>query len=131
MNQKIAVVAENPLALIVAFNAVGDFAALFQVEMYGVGDGLVLPGVGSAADDKVVSEGGNGGQVEHQNILRLLFACGADGENPAWFVCFVGIQLQLAVGIGAVQIGESIGVILRQKCAPYVLSYYKDRCISV
>jgi hypothetical protein len=55
---------------------------LFQLHLDLIRDGLVLPGVRSAANDQSVGERGHVAQIQHLDILRLFRFGGVDGGEP-------------------------------------------------
>lgn len=86
MDEVIAVVGEDPLGGVVAFEAVGQIAVLaLELEADFVGDGLGLARVGAGADYEMVGEGSDAGKVEDDDVDGLFFTCGADGGEPGWF----------------------------------------------
>ena len=88
MHQKIAVIAQDPLALLVAFDAVRPFAALAQLSFDLIGDGLVLARIGAGTDHEVVGEGGDFSEVKHADAGCLFFLRGPNRGQPVRF-CFV------------------------------------------
>jgi hypothetical protein len=54
-----------------------------------VGDGLNLPLVGAVADDEIVRELGNAGEIQNLYIARFLGFRGADGDEPGGDTDFV------------------------------------------
>jgi len=94
MDNKVAVVAQDPLALIVSFDTIGQVTDLFQLEMDRIRDGLILAGIGAGADYKVIGKGGDTGQVENRNVFSLFGLRGSYGEQPAGLVWnFFGFDL--------------------------------------
>jgi hypothetical protein len=91
VDEVVAVIGKNPLGGFVAFEAVGEFAVpVFELEADFIGDGLDLAGVGAGADDEIIGEGGDTGEVEDEDVGGLLFTGGADGGEPCGFGCLVG-----------------------------------------
>ena len=82
MHDVIAVVHEDPVGVIVAFDAQRHFTSLFQLDSDLVADGLALAWVRSGADDEVVGEGGEFPKVEDPDIGRFLGFRGPDGSQP-------------------------------------------------
>jgi hypothetical protein len=83
VDQKIAVIGEDPFRLVIAFHAVGQFSGLlFELEAYLVRDGLDLPLIVSGADDEIVSKAGDAGEVKNFDIGRLLRFGGPDCDEP-------------------------------------------------
>ena len=89
MDDEIPVIAENPFTLIVAFEAVREVADLLQIPMNGVGNGLILAGIGTRTDHEVIGEGGDAREIEHQDVRCLSGLCGPNGEKPAGLFNFV------------------------------------------
>ena len=93
MDQQVAVIGQDPLRLLVAFDADRQFARLaFQLQMDLVADGLNLALVAAGADDEVVGEGGDAGEVQHANVGGFLRFGGAHGQQPGRGrgFCFAG-----------------------------------------
>ena len=91
MDEEIAVVAQNPLTLVVAFDAGWQPADLpLQLEADFIADRLVLTCVGAGTDDEMVGETGDAGKVENPDVFGLFFLRGADRDEPCWlgrFLC--------------------------------------------
>jgi hypothetical protein len=85
VNQEVAVIAQHPFALFVAFDACGQFAAPLQLVAYFIGDGLILARVGAGADDKIVGETRDTGEVQNFDIGGLLFPGSPHCEEPSGF----------------------------------------------
>ncbi len=85
MHQKIAVVAQNPLALLIALNAVRQLTVPFELDSDLVGDGLILAGVRTRADYEVVGERRDPGKVQNFDVGRLFFLSRANGGKPSGF----------------------------------------------
>jgi hypothetical protein len=89
MNQEIAVIGEDPLRLVVALHADRQFTGLmFQLKVHFVADGLHLPGIGGSADDKVIGEGGDSGEIQDDNVGGLFGFGRAYGNQPIRGRCF-------------------------------------------
>ena len=84
MDQEIAVIGQNPLGLVVAFDAERQFAGLFQSQPHFVGDGLHVARVGARADHEVIGESGDAGQVQNADIGGFFGFGGADSHQPGW-----------------------------------------------
>ena len=83
MHQQVAVVGQHPLGLVVAFQAVGQFARLLlQLNADLVADRLDLFGVGSGANHEVIGERGDARQVQNLDVGGLLGFGGAHGDQP-------------------------------------------------
>jgi len=78
VDQVVAVIEQDPLRVLVAFDAVRILAQLLQLDFDFVGDGLDLPGVGAAEDDEKIGKRGDFAEVEDLDILRL-FRLGCRG----------------------------------------------------
>jgi hypothetical protein len=94
VHDKIAVILENPLGVLVAFNADGQLAAVFHLEVDLVTDCLVLASIGAGADQEVIGEGGDLSEVEDDNVLSLFRLRGSDGCKPTTFSGFWGLGLR-------------------------------------
>jgi hypothetical protein len=82
VDQKIGVIAQNPLALVIPFDAVRSLATGAELTLNLVGNRLVLFCIGTGTDHKVVSKGSDPCQVENPNIGRLFFLRSPDGNQP-------------------------------------------------
>jgi hypothetical protein len=83
VNQHVAVVGQDPLGLVVAFDACRQFASLlFELDRYFVTDGLDLSLIGARADDKEIGKRSNTSEVENLEVGRLFRFGGADGNEP-------------------------------------------------
>jgi len=85
MDEEVAIVAQHPFALFVPFHAVRQFAAFLELQADFVDYGLVLACIGAGADDEIVSETGDCGQIQDADVGGLLCLRGADGNSPPWF----------------------------------------------
>ena len=56
MDNKIHVVDQNPIGLVIALHLIGGRARFLQAQLYLVGDGLNLPGILAGTDEEVVGE---------------------------------------------------------------------------
>jgi len=72
MHQKVAVVHENPLGILVTLDAQRALADINEVLPDGIADGLDLAGVRSVADDETVGEGCDLAEVQNADILSFL-----------------------------------------------------------
>jgi hypothetical protein len=86
VNDEIRVVHQDPLGLLVAFEADGQFAALFQPLGDFVRNRLNLPRVRARADDKVIGERGDSAQIEDFDVLRFAGIGGANRGEPCRLV---------------------------------------------
>jgi hypothetical protein len=68
MHQKIAVVHQDPLGVLVALDAEGPLADLNEVFPNGIADRLNLAGVRSVTNDETVGEGSDLAKVENTNV---------------------------------------------------------------
>jgi hypothetical protein len=81
VDDKVAVILKDPFPVVITFDADGKFAAIFQLVVNLVADGLILAGVRSGANQEKIGETGDLAQVERDQILRLLglgSTCGCD-----------------------------------------------------
>ena len=80
MHNKIYVIEQDPLRLLVAFHVSWTQAGFVQPFLNFGSDSLNLPRIGSAAHDKVVGKcAGILFKFQHSDFFRLLFLAGADG----------------------------------------------------
>jgi hypothetical protein len=85
VDQIIAVIQQNPFGVLISLDARRIFAQLLQLDLDFVGDGLNLAGVGTAADDEKVGEGGYFAKVEDLDIFGLLRLGGLNRGEPKIF----------------------------------------------
>jgi hypothetical protein len=85
VDQQVAVIRQHPFGLAVPFDIGGQLAGLmFQAQTDFVADGLHLPLISAGADDEVVGESGDAGEVEDYQVGGLFgFGC-AGGNQPGW-----------------------------------------------
>jgi len=107
MDQEVAVIAQHPLALFIAFDARRQFSAPFELLADLVGDGLILARVRTRADHKIIGETGDAGEVQNSDVGCLLFLGGPNRDAPPGFGLMSGSSTFSNVGFG-----------LRQKLAP-------------
>jgi hypothetical protein len=86
VDQEVAVIAQHPFALFVAFNARGKFAAPLQLLSDFVGDRLILARVRACADDKIVGETGDAREIQNFDVSGLFFPGGPNCDAPPGFV---------------------------------------------
>ena len=82
MHQKIPVVGQDPFGLRVAFETMRQLAIGLQGEADLIGDSLNLFWIGPRADDEVVGERGNPGQIQDVNISGFFRFGRADRNQP-------------------------------------------------
>ena len=81
MDQQIAVIGEDPLRLVVAFDTDREFAGLvLELEIDFVADGLHLALVAAGADYEVIGERGDAGEIQDPNVGGLFCFSGPNGE---------------------------------------------------
>ena len=83
VDQQVAVIGQHPFGLAVPFDIGGQLAGLmFQAQSDLVADGLHLFLIAAGADDEVVGEGGDAGEVEDYQVGGLFgFGC-AGSDQP-------------------------------------------------
>ena len=82
MDQEIAVIAQNPFAVGIAFYRNGELTALFHLKLDLITDGLILAGVGTAANDEVVGETCYISEVEDNDVVSFLRFSGLYRREP-------------------------------------------------
>ena len=83
MHQHVAVIGQDPLTLVVAFQTHRQLARqAFELQGDFVGDGLNLPLIGAAAEDEIIGEGSDAGQIQNLDVGGLLGFGGADRYEP-------------------------------------------------
>jgi hypothetical protein len=82
VHQEISVIAQNPLALVVAFHAGGQFAPRFQLLADSVDNCLILARVPARANHEIIGEAGDAGEVQNRDFGCLLFLRGAHCNAP-------------------------------------------------
>jgi hypothetical protein len=85
VHQEIAVVAEDPLALLITLNAGRQLPVFLELYPDLVGNRLNLARVRARADDEVIGERGDPGEVQNSDIGGLLFLSRANGREPSGF----------------------------------------------
>ena len=84
MDNEVAVIDQDPLGVVITFQADGPFAPLFEILADSIADSLYLALVGAAAEDKVIRKRGYFAKVEDADIGGLLGFSGAYGSEPEW-----------------------------------------------
>jgi len=72
VDDEVAVVGQYPLGPVVALDAQRSLAALLELELDLVANGLNLPEVGPGTDHEVIGEGTDPAKVENADVERLL-----------------------------------------------------------
>ena len=85
MHQKIPVIGQDPFRLSVTFEAMRQLPVGLQGEADLIGDGLDLFRIGAGANDEVVGEGGNPGQIQDVNVGGFFRLGRADCNQPRRF----------------------------------------------
>jgi len=85
VNHEIAVIDQNPLRVLITFDAGRVLARFFQLGLDLIGDGLNLAGIAAAANQEKIREGGNLANVECNDVAGLLGVGGSDGGQPQGF----------------------------------------------
>jgi hypothetical protein len=85
VDEEVAVIAQHPFALLVAFDARWKFAPPFQLLADFVGNGLILARVRPGADDKIVGETGYAGEVQNPDVGGLFLLGGPNRNAPPGF----------------------------------------------
>ncbi len=89
MHQEIAVVAQDPFALFVAFDAQRQLAVLLQPQSDFIGDGLRLADVRACADYEMIGETCDSGEVKNADVGGLFGLGSLYGDAPAFLVLLV------------------------------------------
>ena len=82
MDEKIAVIGQNPFGALVAFEAGGKIALGLKLQIDFVADGLHLAVVIAGADHEMICKGSDAGEVKNDDVFGLLTLGGPDGEQP-------------------------------------------------
>ncbi len=82
MHDEIAVIGQDPLGILIAFDAERQFPEFGKFLAHRVRDGLDLPLVGSGADDEVIGEGSYFLEIQDADIGSFLGFSGAHGAQP-------------------------------------------------
>lgn len=85
MYQEVAEIAQNPLALVIAFDARRNFAVLLQLQADFVGDCLVLARTRARADDEIIGETGDSGEIQNSDVRGFFLPGRADCNPPPRF----------------------------------------------
>ncbi len=106
MHDKIHVIQQDPLGLVVPFRVGRTQASLCESLLYLIRDGLNLPRVATRADDKIVGKAAvRLVEFERGNVSRLLLFAGGYG----------GGDLVLEVGLGGFRFGHRPSVSFRRR----------------
>jgi hypothetical protein len=98
VHDEIAIVLENPLGVLVAFDADRHLAAVFQFEVDLVTDGLVLAAAGACANQKEIGERGDLSEIENDDVVGLLGLSGSNCSKPIIFKDFLRVVLLSGTG---------------------------------
>ncbi len=82
MYQVVAVIDQDPLGVLVSFDAVRVFAFLLELRLDLIGDGLHLACTRAGTKNEVVGKGCDVAQIEHDDITGLLGFRGVNGGLP-------------------------------------------------
>jgi hypothetical protein len=91
MDDKVAVILEDPLGVFVPLDADRQLAPVFQPEVDFVTDRLILPAVVARANQKIVGEGGDLAEIENDNVLGLLGLGRPNCSKPVIFSILRGL----------------------------------------
>src|SRR5688500_15170812 len=72
VTNQVTIIQKNPLAVIVAFKAHGQFAAILHLKVNLVADSLVLAGVGTGTDQEVIGKAGDLSEIKDNQIEGFL-----------------------------------------------------------
>jgi hypothetical protein len=86
VHEEIAVIAQNPLTLVVALDTVRQIADFLKFQMDGIGNRLVLLRVGARADYEVIGETRYAGKIQDRNVFSLFRLRRANCDFPTRFV---------------------------------------------
>jgi len=89
MHEEVAVVAQHPFALFVAFDARREFTSPLELLCDFVGDGLILARVCARADYKTIGETGDACKIQNSDVCGLFFLRGPNGNTPSCFGVFL------------------------------------------
>ena len=112
MDDEIAVIAEHPLALAVAFDAHGTFAAFLQLQGDFIGDGLDLAGIGAGANDEKICERRDLCKVQYFYLGGFFRFGGAHRSEPVRLFVFVCAGTLRSDRVGLRQKFASIAIVL-------------------
>ena len=82
VDQKIAVIHEDPLSRMVAFDADGPFTLFLQLFFDLVRDGLSLAGIGNGADDEEIGKRSDWPEIEDQQVCSFFGFRSFRGHAP-------------------------------------------------
>ena len=121
VNDKIAVIEQNPLSVVVSLNAYGKFTCVLDLQVDFVGNCLILTDVRARTDDEVVGETRDFTQVQNNNVLGLFGLRGPYSSKPRGFRDFRDLPRLGFNGKIVVLLADS---------ALLTLSYYNNRSAS-
>ena len=87
MHQEIAVIGENPLGAFVTFKAGRKVADGFELQVDLIANGLHLAIVVAGADNEMICERGNAGEIKNDDVFGLFLLRGPHSEQPMG--CFI------------------------------------------
>jgi hypothetical protein len=122
VDDEVGVIAQNPLTLLIAFDADSVFALFLQSLLDGICDGLRLPRIAGGANHEFVGKSGDLSQVKNSDVCGFSVFGGPDGNLPAGKTrrFFFSADL-LSVDVVRCQV---IGM---WQNSPLSLSYYRNR----
>ena len=69
---QIAIIQQNPLAIIVSFQAHGQLPAILDLKVNFIADGLILAGTGAGADQEVIGKARDLSKIEDHQVEGFL-----------------------------------------------------------
>ena len=82
MHDEVAVIGQDPLGILVAFDAERESSEFGKFLAHRVRDGLDLPLIGTGADEEVIGEGSYILKIQDADIGSLLGFSGAHSAQP-------------------------------------------------
>ena len=94
MANQIAIILQNPLAVVIPFQADGNFASIFHLGIDLVADGLVLAGIGTGANQEIIGKTGDFSKIENYQVQGFLGLSGVGCCYPRWLYCVGAFRFQ-------------------------------------
>ena len=82
MHYKVAIIGQNPLGILITFNAGRLPAGVCELFPNSIGDGLDLPLVSASTDYEIVGEGSKLAKIQNTDVRTFFRLGGSNGSEP-------------------------------------------------
>jgi hypothetical protein len=82
MDQEVAIIGEHPFGLVMTLHAAGQFARVFELQADFLANSLHLFGIVAGANDEVIGERCDAGQIQNLDVFGLFRFSGAYRNEP-------------------------------------------------